>query len=67
MKKFTSLLLLCFVTLLYGQTPCENGMAGVYPCNGYDLLSEMTVSEFDSPMPMIHGAGQIQIQVLNMH
>ena len=48
MKKFTSLLLLCFVTLLYGQTPCENGMAGVYPCNGYDLLSEMTVSEFDS-------------------
>ena len=26
------------------STPCENGMAGIYPCNGYDLMSHMTLS-----------------------
>jgi len=29
-----------------GFTPCENGMAGVYPCNGYDLLGGISLSEF---------------------
>ena len=42
------LILLCFAVSIYGQTPCQNGMAGNYPCNGYDLLSQMSVSEFDS-------------------
>jgi choice-of-anchor B domain-containing protein len=28
-----------------GQTPCENGMAGAYPCNNVDLLSKMTLSQ----------------------
>ena len=27
-------------------TPCENGMAGVYPCNGYDLLGRIPLSDF---------------------
>jgi len=30
-----------------GQTaviPCVNGMAGTYPCNGYDLLGQITLS-----------------------
>jgi len=27
------------------STPCENGMAGTYPCNGYDLMSQLTLSE----------------------
>lgn len=25
------------------QTPCENGIAGIYPCNGIDLLSHMDI------------------------
>lgn len=28
--------------------PCENGMAGVYPCSGYDLLSRVTLDDFES-------------------
>jgi len=27
------------------RTPCENGLAGIYPCNDYDLMSHMTLSE----------------------
>ena len=29
-----------------GFTPCENGMAGIYPCNGYDLLGRISLAEF---------------------
>lgn len=29
-------------------TPCENGMAGIYPCNGYDLLGQIKLSEMNS-------------------
>ncbi len=29
-----------------GFTPCANGMAGVYPCNGYDLLGRISLSDF---------------------
>ena len=36
MKNF-SLLLLFTISLTMAQTPCEGGMAGIYPCNGYDL------------------------------
>lgn len=25
---------------------CENGMAGIYPCNGYDLLGRIPLSDF---------------------
>ena len=28
-------------------TPCENGMAGIYPCNGYDLLGKISLQTFD--------------------
>lgn len=31
-----------------GFTPCENGMAGIYPCNGYDLLGRISLSEFSA-------------------
>jgi len=27
-------------------TPCENGMAGEYPCNGYDLLGRISLGTF---------------------
>jgi choice-of-anchor B domain-containing protein len=28
--------------------PCENGMAGEYPCDGYDLLGRISLQEFGS-------------------
>tara|TARA_B100000795_G_scaffold265313_1_gene246971 strand:- start:5417 stop:6844 length:1428 start_codon:yes stop_codon:yes gene_type:complete len=48
MKKIAHFFLLFAITVSFGQTPCENGMAGEYPCNGYDLLFEMTASAFGS-------------------
>ncbi|SNY95125.1 choice-of-anchor B family protein [Flagellimonas pacifica] len=29
-----------------GSTPCQNGMASIYPCNGYDLLFQMDLTSF---------------------
>lgn len=49
MKK--SLLLLAAIfsgSLLIAQTPCVGGMAGAYPCNGYDLQSHIPLSVFNS-------------------
>ncbi|MGB7394283.1 MAG: choice-of-anchor B family protein [Pricia sp.] len=34
--------------VLTGFTPCENGMAGIYPCNGYDFLGRVTLDDFDA-------------------
>ncbi len=28
--------------------PCENGMAGIYPCKDYDLLSHISLSKFSA-------------------
>ncbi|WP_298505383.1 choice-of-anchor B family protein [uncultured Maribacter sp.] len=28
--------------------PCVNGMAGIYPCNGYDLLARLPLSDFNA-------------------
>ena len=33
---------------LGGKIPCENGMAGIYPCLGYDLLSRISLEELGS-------------------
>lgn len=32
----------------YAQTPCDNGMAGSYPCNGFDLQSFIPFSTFNA-------------------
>ena len=32
--------------MIFAQTPCDNGMAGSYPCNGYDLQSFIPFSTF---------------------
>lgn len=32
--------------LLTKVTPCENGMAGVYPCSGYDFIGRISLSDF---------------------
>lgn len=29
-------------------TPCDNGMAGVYPCNGYDLMGRIPITNFSA-------------------
>jgi len=31
-----------------GQTPCTNGTAGAYPCNGYDLQSFISLEQMDA-------------------
>ena len=32
----------------YGQTPCENGFASNYPCNGFDLQSHISLDEMNA-------------------
>ncbi|WP_369858603.1 choice-of-anchor B family protein [Aquimarina sp. I32.4] len=49
MKKLTTILLLVTtVVCTYGQTPCQNGLAGSYPCNNYDLMSHITLSTMNA-------------------
>ena len=43
MKKLL-LLIFIFTNVLISQTPCENGFAGEYPCNDYDLLANIPIS-----------------------
>ena len=35
------------VVELTGFTPCENGIAGIYPCDGYDFLGRIPISDFE--------------------
>ena len=34
--------------IIEGKSYCENGFAGIYPCNGYDLLSRIPLEYFES-------------------
>ena len=43
-KLFFTLITTLIGTVSFAQTECSNGMAGDYPCNGYDLMSHMPVS-----------------------
>ena len=29
--------------------PCSGGMAGIYPCNGYDLVSHISLDSLNGP------------------
>ena len=31
-----------------GRIPCEDGLAGIYPCNGYDLMSHFTLTQLNA-------------------
>lgn len=31
-----------------GSIPCNNGMAGIYPCNGYDLVAHISLDDFSA-------------------
>ncbi|WP_109302095.1 choice-of-anchor B family protein [Aquimarina sp. AU474] len=48
MKNLITTLLLTTVVWAYGQTPCQNGLAGSYPCNDYDLMSTITLSQMNA-------------------
>jgi len=41
-----------FVSSLLAQTPCDTttGMAGEYPCNDYDLMSRVPISELSTTL-----------------
>lgn len=41
-------LFLLFSGFLIAQTPCENGFAGPYPCDGYDLQSQIDLGELSA-------------------
>lgn len=42
-------------TILFSQTPCQNGFAGNYPCNGYDLMSHIPLSVLSGNNPQANG------------
>jgi choice-of-anchor B domain-containing protein len=48
MKKLLPVLAIIISTISVAQTPCENGMAGQFPCNGLDLQSRITLNTFGS-------------------
>ncbi|WP_151892634.1 choice-of-anchor B family protein [Patiriisocius marinistellae] len=43
MKKLLSFAFVCLSLSLSAQTPCSGGTAGPYPCDGYDLQSEISL------------------------
>ena len=47
--KLLSAIFLFASAVSYSQTPCVNGTAGGYECNGYDLMSHLPLSTFGSP------------------
>ncbi|PVW14127.1 choice-of-anchor B family protein [Marixanthomonas spongiae] len=48
MKNILLTLLILACTQLHAQTPCNNGMAGPYPCDGIDLQSHISLSEMNA-------------------
>ena len=43
--------LVVFCLSVSAQTPCENGMAGQYPCEGLDLMSVRSFEELGGTPP----------------
>lgn len=37
-------------TVSFSQTPCLNGFAGPFPCNGYDLMSSISLSDMNASL-----------------
>jgi len=46
MKKILLITTLLFFSISNAQTPCDSGMAGVYPCDGYTLQSSIALNTF---------------------
>lgn len=47
-KKLVALLLLLIIAGVTAQTPCNNGSAGGFDCEGYDLISQIPLSTMGS-------------------
>ena len=48
MRHFLTLFISFSALIASAQTPCSGGMAGDYPCNGYDLVAHIPLSTFDT-------------------
>ena len=48
MKKILSAIIFTISISCLAQTPCNNGMAGVFPCEGYDLQSQIPLTTMNS-------------------
>ena len=48
MKAKVLLLISLFSISLHAQTPCEGGMAGPFECDGYDMMSQITLATMNS-------------------
>lgn len=48
MYQYTLLSLFLFTLTTVAQTPCINGFAGMYPCNGFDLQSHINLNTMDA-------------------
>jgi len=48
MNKVILFFFLFFSIITISQTPCVGGMAGSYPCNGYDLQAHIPLSVFNA-------------------
>lgn len=48
MKKIIVLFTLASFQFAMAQTPCVGGMAGSFPCNGYDLQSTITLGQMNA-------------------
>lgn len=48
MKKLLLPFLIASISIVTAQTPCDNGMAGIYPCDGYDLQSHISLSTMNA-------------------
>lgn len=48
MKNYLLPILLASFYITIAQTPCVGGMAGVYPCSGYDLQSEFSLNDLNA-------------------
>jgi len=46
MKRLLPLLAVLLSAITFAQTPCQNGNAGPYPCNGLDLQSRIGLNVF---------------------
>lgn len=47
-KEFILSLLIILPFMFYGQTPCSNGSAGVYDCDGYDLMAHIDLNTMNA-------------------
>lgn len=47
-KKLSTIAIIFMSALVLGQTECDNGFAGSFPCENYDLMSWLTLTELDA-------------------